>query len=211
MWDAGRFIDVAEDSGLIVDIGSWVMCDACRDAMRWIERFPGQDFQVSVNVSALQLAERDFMECVDQALSSSGLPPGRLTFEVTETVLMGQGATVHGNIQAAAHRGIQLALDDFGTGYASLAYLLEHPFSAIKLDRSFVSGAPSEGVSSGLVRGIMRLADAAGLAVVGEGVETREQRDFLISEGCALGQGYLFGKAIPAGDLEALLAEPRPQ
>jgi diguanylate cyclase (GGDEF)-like protein/PAS domain S-box-containing protein len=211
VWDAGRFIDVAEDSGLIIDIGSWVMRTACRDAMRWIGTFPGHDFKVSINVSALQLAERDFMGCVDQALLDSGLPPGQLIFEVTETVLMGQGATVFENIQAAAHRGIQLALDDFGTGYASLAYLLEHPFSAIKLDRSFVSGAPSESVSSGLVRGIMRLADAAGLLVVGEGVETREQQDFLISEGCALGQGYLFGKAVPADDLEAMLAEPPPQ
>lgn len=210
VWPAGRFIDVAEDSGLIVDIGTWVLRTACRDAARWNRVNAELAVAVSVNVSARQLLERDFIRVLDEALHDSGLAPALLCIEVTETALLTESAIVRSNLRDAAIRGLPIALDDFGTGYASLSYLREHPFDVIKLDRSFVAATPRDSVSTGLVRGVLRMADAAGLTVIAEGVETTEQRDFLLSVGCTLGQGYLFAKALPVDELLPMVTRGRP-
>ncbi|CAN7149716.1 EAL domain-containing protein [Acidovorax sp. LjRoot129] len=195
---------VAEDCGLIVPLGYWVMRTACRDAARWQA---GGPLRVSVNISARQLGDPQFLERVMDILREEGLPAHLLEIELTETVLMD-------NMEAGAHTlhrlsqlGIHLAIDDFGTGYSSLAYLRQLPMRRLKIDRSFVKDLPGHEHSRTIVNAIVALAHGLGLHITAEGVETPEQADYLVRQGCDVLQGYLFAKPMPGQQFQALLAD----
>ncbi|MFL6121647.1 EAL domain-containing protein, partial [Actinophytocola sp.] len=191
---------LAEETGLIVPLGNWVLGAACRQAAQWARE--GFAIGMSVNVSARQLHTEDFVATVADTLAESGLPPGRLTLELTESALIRPSALalLH-DIRAL---GVRVALDDFGTGYSSLSYLQRHPFDLIKVDRSFVTQLGEEPTAEGIVRCILDLAAVLNTPVVGEGVETRSQAELLTANGCALAQGYYYGKPAPVSEWTTL-------
>ncbi|HST18551.1 MAG TPA: GGDEF and EAL domain-containing protein [Gaiellaceae bacterium] len=186
------FIPLAEETGLIVPLGRWVLADACRRGID-LHAELGRPVRMSVNVSARQLQHPDFVEHVEQALESSGFPAECLTLELTETVLLSSGDRVEQQLSALKEMGIMLALDDFGTGYASLAYLRRLPVDIVKIDRSFT--AAIDGVDDDLVllKGIVDLGNALGLTLVAEGIETEHQRRVVGELGCHGAQGFYFG------------------
>ena len=186
------FIPFAEKTGLIVPIGEWVIEQACRDAMTW-----PQEMSVAVNLSAAQLGGSKLLNVVERALDVTGLPPGRLVIEVTETTLLPRNQLFLAELRQLHDKGIRLALDDFGTGYGSLGYLQMLPFNEIKIDRCFVENVAWDPQSKAIVRAVINLARDLGLDVTAEGVGTKMQVDFLISAGCGRGQGYLFGRPVP--------------
>lgn len=197
----------AEDCGLIVPLGYWVMRTACRDAARWQAHGP---LRVSVNISARQLGDPQFLERIMDTLREERLPAQQLEIELTETVLME-------NMEAGAHilhrlsqLGIHLAIDDFGTGYSSMGYLRQLPVRRLKIDRSFVKDLPGHEHSRTIVDAIVALAHGLGLQITAEGVETPEQADYLVRQGCDVLQGYLFARPMPAAELEALLSGGAP-
>ncbi|MEU8238276.1 EAL domain-containing protein [Actinoplanes missouriensis] len=192
----GAFIEAAEQSGLIIALGAWVLRDATREAATW----PGE-LTVSVNVSARQLRETGFPDLVAAALRDSGLPPHRLTVEITESLAVGGGATA-GNLQALRDLGVRLSLDDFGTGASTLSLLASCPVDQIKLDRSFVP----DGGSFAIADAVAQMARAFGLQAVAEGVETAEQAARLTALGYDRAQGFHFARPMSAADLRARLA-----
>lgn len=203
-----EFIPVAEDTGLIVPLGAWVVREACQRLASWQHRFPDRELRVAVNLSARQLAQADLVDAVADALRATGAQPAGLDLEITETVLLDDlDGAVHalGELKGL---GVNLAMDDFGTGYSSLTYLCRLPIDTVKVDRSFVSqlGTPSRDATVvGLVVG---LAQTLHLDVVAEGVETPEQLAVLRELDCSYAQGYLFAKPLPLLDAEALLERP---
>ncbi len=198
----GEFIPVAEESGAIVEIGAWVLEEACSQAVRWNERSE-RPLSISVNVSAAQLRSPAFPGLLRRVLASTGLPHSLLTIELTESVLIDHVrlAPILGELRAI---GVDIAIDDFGTGYSSLSYLQSFPVTSVKVDRSFVSQLTTHG-DSGLVRSILALAEALGLSTVAEGVETPGQLEALSSLDCALVQGYYTGYPQSPEEIEALL------
>ncbi|GGB25054.1 hypothetical protein GCM10011380_13290 [Sphingomonas metalli] len=197
------FIPVAEETGLIVPIGEWVMREACRTATRWPEHV-----RIAVNVSALQFRSPGFQTVVLQALAISGLEPRRLEVEITESVFLdGEGPVV-----ALLHRlramGVRVALDDFGTGYSSLSYLRSFPFDKIKIDRSFVTPVARDASAAAIVRAIIDLSAALRTDTTAEGVEDDEQLAVLTEQGCGSIQGYLFSRPVDAASTLELLATP---
>ncbi len=190
------FIPLAEETGLIVPLGKWVLAEACRRGTS-LHAELGREVQMSVNVSARQLQHPDFVGHVEQALESSGFPPACLTLELTETVLLSSGDRVEQQLAALKTMGISLALDDFGTGYASLAYLRRLPVDIVKIDRSFT--AAIDGIDDDLVllKGIVDLGNALGLILVAEGIETEHQRRIVGELGCQGAQGFYFGRPAP--------------
>ena len=208
MLDAVSFIELAEDTGLILDIGDWVLAEACEQAARWSRGTAGQPLVVRVNVSALQLAEMGLLDAIDSALERSGVDPSLLCIEITETALLRSTTSAQENLAGIRERGIQIAADDFGTGYASLAYLLEYPVDVLKIDRSFVTDLVSSERSRRLVTGILALADALGITVTAEGVEEPEQARILLELGCPGAQGFLYSKAVAAEHITLLRGHP---
>ena len=205
----GQFIGVAEDSELIVPIGRWVLQTACALLARW-EREPHLcNLSLSVNVSARQFRQPDFVEQVAQALQQTGARPHLLELELTESLVL---EDVEGSI-AKMHqlrtKGVRFAVDDFGTGYSSLAYLTRLPLHRLKIDQSFARNLGVRHTDDVIVQTILGMARNLELEVVAEGVETEAQRDFLARHGCDLYQGYLFGRPMPVDQLEALAQEPR--
>jgi diguanylate cyclase (GGDEF)-like protein/PAS domain S-box-containing protein len=199
-----EFIPLAENRGLIVDIGKWVLREACRQAAQWVNALPdGRALHMSVNVSALQLVRcAGLVDSVAEILRDSGADPASLVLEITESALMGnpQGALeILAELKAL---GVDLAIDDFGTGYSSLAYLKRFPVDVLKIDRSFVSGLGQNPEDSAIVASIVGLARAVGLVAVAEGVETAEQLVALQQLGCEFGQGYLWSRPLPASELD---------
>jgi len=192
----GQFIPVAEDSGFIIAIGDWVLGQAVRQAAAWAAN--GLAMPVSVNVSALQFAQGDFLERVANVLRDHGLPGELLELELTESVLVHDADDALARLSQLAALGVRLAIDDFGTGYSSLAYLKRFPIDRLKIDRSFVNGIPGGESDVAIVRAIVQMAQALGLKVVAEGVETEPQRAFLQELGCDEFQGYLFAPAMDA-------------
>ena len=195
-----EFIPIAEESGMIVPIGDWVM----RKAIEACTQLPG-DTQICINVSPVQLRNREFFSCVEQVLDGCGLAPERLVIEITEGVFLERSAqtdTVLGELMAL---GVQVALDDFGTGYSSLSYLRSFPFSKIKIDKSFVEDAAMGGPNASIVKASVDLARAFGFEIVVEGVETNAQLQELIRLGCDYFQGYLFSKPLLETELPAYL------
>ena len=190
------FIPAAEASGLIRPIGAWVLAEACRAAKRWHDQ--GIEVGISVNVSAAQLRHQDLASTVAQALQSTGLPPGQLELELTESMFVDPTQlTVHRAVQAIAAMGVRLAIDDFGTGYSSLGYLKRLPVHKIKIDKSFVRELGRDAADAAIVRSIIGLAMTFGKRVLAEGVEEASQYRFLLAEGCHEAQGYYFARPLP--------------
>ena len=194
-----EFIPIAEQTGLVVELGQWVLVTACRQLADWQSRQgPGS---VAVNLSARQLLSPGFVEEVAAALAASGADPAGLTLELTESLLMEDTQTAGAVLGALRQLGVRIALDDFGTGYSSLSYLRQFPLDDLKIDKSFVDQLDATGDSS-VVSGILGLGSALGLSVVAEGVETAAQADVLSALGCRLAQGFLFGRPLPVAELE---------
>ena len=201
-----RFIPVAEDSGFIVALGDWVLSQAVRQAALWMQR--GHDVPVAINVSALQFQQAHFVDRVASVLAVSGLPAHLLELELTESILVHDAAEALHRLQALARLGLRLSIDDFGTGYSSLAYLKRFPIGKLKIDRSFVSGLPSDESDAGIVRAVLQMARALGKKVIAEGVETEAQRQFLQLAGCDEFQGFLFAPALDNMSFEQRLPSP---
>jgi len=193
-----HFIPVAEDSGLIVPLGEWVLAEACRQQVRWA----GQGLVMAVNISALQFRRGDFVEMVERTLKETGADPAALELEITESALMQPSEELFERLHRLRRLGITLALDDFGTGYSSLAYLKRLPISRLKLDRSFVMDIPLDAEDLAIATATLSMASDLGLAVVAEGVETQAQVDFLSGRGCQVLQGFLFGRPMAAAAFE---------
>jgi EAL domain-containing protein (putative c-di-GMP-specific phosphodiesterase class I) len=192
-----EFISLAEETGLIVPIGEWVLRTACDQAKKWYNenRLHGC---ISVNLSAVQIMTDDVYTMIDRALLDSGLEPERLELEMTESALIGKLESVTRSIDAYKSLGISLAIDDFGTGYSSLAYLKRFQIDRLKIDKSFISDIPGSQNDMTIIRAIVAMGQALGLSVIAEGVETSSQADFLMSIGCNKAQGYLISKPVPA-------------
>ncbi|AMB85623.1 diguanylate cyclase [Pseudomonas agarici] len=206
----GEFIPVAEDCGLIVPLSRWVLRQACTQAKAWQEAGLSPII-MSVNVSAIDLRQRDFLAGVEQALGDTGLDPTLLELEITESVLMQNVDTTLEVLHAIKALGIRLAIDDFGTGYSSLSYLRRFPIDVLKIDQSFVRNVSSNGSDAVLVKAIINLGKSLDLNIIAEGVETLEQLDFLKANHCGEAQGYYFSKAIEAGEFSRWLKDPRRQ
>jgi len=199
----GEFIPVAEESGFIVAIGDWVLRRAVAQAVVW--RAAGAQLTVSVNVSAVQFQQPGFVDGVADVLRDAGLPPQWLELELTESILIQDAKDAMQRLQALAQLGVKLAIDDFGTGYSSLAYLKRFPIRRLKIDRTFISGLPSEESDVAIVQAIVHMGRALRLEIIAEGVENDAQRLFLQQAGCDLYQGYLFAPALDVAAFEARL------
>lgn len=201
----GQFIPLAEDTGLIVSLGEWVLTEACKESMR-LYRLHGRPIQMSVNVSARQLHHPEFIRHVEHALSSSALMPKLLTLELTESTLLSSDERVAETLQAIKDLGVVLALDDFGTGYASLSYLRQFPIDVVKIDRSFTANVDSQDGDLVLLKGIIDLGHALQLNLVAEGIETSEQHLIVRKLGCHQAQGFYFGR--PSHPAQQQLSPP---
>lgn len=192
----GEFIRLCEDSGLIVPLGEWILRGVCRQIRAWEEA--GFDaLRISVNLSARQLRQRGIVRTVQDILDETGVRPGSLAIELTESLLMESGGTTERRIRELAELGVVLAIDDFGTGYSSLSYLKNFPVSTLKIDRSFIVDITTSSDAAAITTAIIALAKAMDLEVIAEGVETKEQAAFLRDRGCQKVQGYLFGRPAP--------------
>ncbi|MHB8240741.1 MAG: bifunctional diguanylate cyclase/phosphodiesterase [Solirubrobacteraceae bacterium] len=203
------FIPLAEESGMIIQIGRWVLEEACRQAARWSAE--GLEVPIAVNVSAHQLSRKGFADDVRLALESSGIAPSLLTLELTETTLMRDVASASEALKAVKALGVRVAIDDFGTGYASLSQLQRMPVDILKIDRSFVAALNDGGQSRELLQAILGVGEALSLSVVAEGIEERNQMTTLEEMGCEMAQGFLMGKPGPAEAIEQLLAPGSPR
>jgi diguanylate cyclase (GGDEF)-like protein/PAS domain S-box-containing protein len=199
-----QFIPLAEESGLIVPIGEWALRTACREAAGWAAAGLGR-IQVAVNLSARQFRQGSVVETVRAALAESGLPPGSLELEITESVVARDLDQVVKALEQVRRMGVSVAIDDFGTGYSSLSYLRTLPIQKVKIDRSFIKGIPEDREAAALVGEIIRLAHVLSLEVVAEGVETAPQAAFLREAGCEKMQGFLFSRPVPSAEFAALV------
>ena len=203
-----EFVPVAEETGLIVSIGWWVLEEACRQMYQWLQLFPDRHgMTMSVNLSTKQFMQPDLLEQIDSVLSRTGLPPQALKLEITESAVVQHEEAVTAALAALRARGIQLCIDDFGTGYSSLSYLHAFPVDTLKIDRSFVSQIGFAGSNPRLVETIVTLSRNLGMNSVAEGVETHEQLEFLRKAGSEFAQGFLFSKACTASRIEEILTE----
>jgi diguanylate cyclase (GGDEF)-like protein/PAS domain S-box-containing protein len=200
-----RFIGLAEESGLIVPIGRWVLHEACAALAAWQRAAPG--LRMAVNISSVQLADPALLDDVAAAIASSGIRPGELTLELTESALAANDAAAR--LAALRGLGVEVAVDDFGTGYSSLSYLRRLEIDCVKIDRSFVAGISSRGQDAALVRSIVELAHALDLQVIAEGIEVAGEAEVLRESGCRLGQGFLFAGPQSAAAITRRLGEPR--
>jgi diguanylate cyclase len=203
------FIALAEETGLIVPIGAWVLHEACRHARRWeLERNGHGPLMVRVNVSARQLAEPAFVEAVSDALETTGMNPASLCLEVTESVLIEDPDSSADTLSALKRLGVHIAVDDFGTGYSSLEHLRRFPIDSVKIDRSFVRGLPHSSEDVAIVGAVIELGHALNLSVVAEGVETADQLGNLQSAGCDTAQGFLFSRPEHPDVVDGLVLAP---
>ena len=201
-----QFVPLAEESGVIRELGRWVLRTACHQGALWRARYPGHPgLQIGVNVSGAQLREPGLVEEVAEALATAQLDAPGLTLEITETALMGSFEAAIEQLDALKRLGVDLAIDDFGIGYASLRYLRRMPLDALKIEKSFVDGIGRPDDEPALLRAIVDLADIFGLEVIAEGIERAEQRERLMELGCDLGQGHLLSEPLDAADADALL------
>jgi diguanylate cyclase (GGDEF)-like protein/PAS domain S-box-containing protein len=198
----GDFLDVAEDTGLIVPVGLWVLHEACAQAARW-QRAAHRDLVVAVNLSARQLDEPGLPETVERLLAAHRLSPSALRLELTESILLDAGSQTTPNLFALRDLGVSMGIDDFGTGYSSMTYLKRFPVDFLKIDRSFVQGLGADREDTAIVQAIIALGRALGLSVVGEGVERVEQAELLRDLGCHYGQGWLFGRPQEGGAISS--------
>ncbi len=201
MISPAEFIPVAEETGLICEIGDWALATACAEAMNWPPHV-----RLAVNVSPVQLRSDAFSLKVVNVLAATGLPANRLELEITEAVLIRDDETARSLLQHLRSLGVRIALDDFGTGYSSLSYLRRFPFDKIKIDRSFVDGITEVEGSAAIVRALVNIADAQHMTTTAEGIETEPQREMLRDLGCTEMQGFLFSRPRPAAEIRALLS-----
>lgn len=200
----GEFIPLAEETGMIVPIGLWVLREACLQMRRWQGLDSSLPLQMAVNLSVHQLHLPDLYQRVLAVLQETGLPPNCLKLEVTESVLVDDAELVIRSLSKLRKLGVKIALDDFGTGYSSLSYLNHLPIDILKIDRSFIQDMTHNSDQGELVRGIISIAKRLGLEIVSEGIETEDQYMALLDLQCEYGQGFLFSKAVPAADIMAL-------
>ena len=204
------FIPLAEETGLIVPIGEWVLDQVCARLKGWEGDPLLGDLQLAVNVSARQLRDLDFVDAVRRTLRRRAIAPDRLKLELTEGAILDDVGDSVRKMNVLKTLGVSFSLDDFGTGYSSLAYLTQLPLSQLKIDQAFVHNIGIKATDDIIVRTIIGMADSLGIEVVAEGVETQAQRDFLEAEGCGIYQGYLYSKPLPAEDFQKLVMEAHP-
>ena len=199
-----QFVPIAEETGLIVPMGRWVLEESCRRMREWTLAHPDRrPLTVSVNLSALQFAQHRLPEDVAATLESTGLPASQLCLEITETVLMTDTASTRATLDALHRLGVRVAIDDFGTGYSSLSYLKKFSIDVVKLDRTFIEGLVTDPVDAEIASAVIRLSAALDIRTVAEGVETDSQRRMLVQLGCPLMQGYLTSRPLPPADFAA--------
>ncbi len=204
---SSEFIPVAEESGLIVPLGAFMLDEACRSLAHWRRTVPGgEQLYVSVNLSPRQVRESDIVDIVAEALLRHGLPGTALWLEITESVMMEDSISTAGVMVGLRSLGVRLSVDDFGTGFSSLSTLKRFPVSGVKIDRSFVSGLGHHQSDSSLVAAIVAMASALGMVAIAEGVETHDQASRLLELGCTEAQGYLFATAVPFDEVPPTLA-----
>jgi EAL domain-containing protein (putative c-di-GMP-specific phosphodiesterase class I) len=208
MISPAQFIPLAEESGLIVRIGAWVLRQSCLQARAWADAGLGRP-KVAVNISPRQFNHPDFMATVRETLRSTGVDPAQIELEITEGSVMNDAEASISQLHALRAIGLQLAIDDFGTGYASLSYLRRFPLNRLKIDRSFIMQISATEQDDTIVRTVIELAHSLGLSVTAEGVETVEQESRLRHWGCDLVQGFLHSRPAPAGVATALLDADR--
>lgn len=199
----GEFIPLAEESGLILEVGGWVLNEACRQAAEWQNR--GRNIKIAVNVSPRQLEAGDLVQRIAELTLHHAIAPADLEIELTESAVMANPEHAAGLLAELRKLGVTVAVDDFGTGYSSLAYLRRLPIDILKIDRSFVRDIDHDEEDAQIVKTILALGQSLKLSVVAEGIETARQAELLQSLGCALGQGYLFARPLPPRDIEAWL------
>jgi len=199
-----EFIPIAEDTGLIVPIGRWVLNEACREAVSW-----DNDMRIAVNLSPVQFREASLVDDIKLALKKTGLPPSRLELEITETVMMQNAEQTILKLTELNAMGVKISMDDFGTGYSSLNYLRNFSFDKIKIDRSFINELGKDNECDSIVRAIISLADCLSVSTTAEGVETSEQLDALREMGCEEAQGYFFSPPRPAREVQEILQSMR--
>lgn len=199
-----RFIPLAEETGLIIPIGEWVLEEACKTAVEWKE-ISGRNIGIAVNVSPRQFRDPRFTDAVMQALENSGLESDQLELEITERLILDNSIETAEILRLLDREGIRLSVDDFGTGYSALSYLKSYPFDTLKIDKSFVQDVMKEPEDASLVRAIINMAHSLGLRVIAEGVEDESQTHFLKAEGCDFSQGYFYSHPLPAAEFEAWL------
>ena len=206
-----RFIPVAEETGLILPIGVWVMRQSCLTMRQWQIEFPYRPpLEISVNLSVVQFRQDDLIEQVRRVLAETGIPAASLQFEITESVLIEDTEKAVVILNALRGLGVGLKIDDFGTGYSSLKYLTHLPFDSLKIDRSFLARMIQDASSMDVIRTIIDLANGLDMQVIAEGVETREQVSRLRELGCNFGQGFLYSRAVPAEEARRMLAGQKP-
>jgi len=191
---------VAEETGLIIPLGEWILKQVCADALSW-----PRDIRVAINLSPVQFRSADLVQTVFSALAAAHLEPGRLELEITETALLQDNDAVLEKLHQLKSYGVQISMDDFGTGYSSLSYLRSFPFDKIKIDQSFVRGLGKREDSLAIVRAVISLGKNLGMTTTGEGVETEDQLNVLRDERCDEVQGFLFSRAVPLGETHQLL------
>jgi diguanylate cyclase (GGDEF)-like protein/PAS domain S-box-containing protein len=200
-----QFIPLAEETGLILPIGAWVLENACQQLKAWEADPRARDLQLAVNVSGRQFRQADFVAQVSEILKQAAINPLRLKLELTESIVLENVADTIAKMQALKEVGVSFSMDDFGTGYSSLAYLTQLPLNQLKIDQSFVRNIGTKASDATIIQTIIGMAGNLNMEVIAEGVETQAQRDFLESMGCMLYQGYLFGRPAPLDEFEQLL------
>jgi len=203
------FIPIAEETGLIVPLGLWVLREACRQRREWLDRFREAAVPISVNVSPHQLASPDFVERVGEVLAETGYPGRFLTLEVTETALASTAAVVASRLDRLRALGVRVSMDDFGAGHSGLGLLHAVPIDSLKIDRSFVASIGVVAAGEAMVRTVVSLARGLGLDVVAEGVEGQDQLELLLGLSCGFAQGNLFSQPLPAAAAEEILERKR--
>jgi diguanylate cyclase (GGDEF)-like protein len=197
------FIPLAEESGLIIPMGEWILREACREAASWPRKL-----QIAINLSPIQFRHGDLAGLVHSILLETGLSPGRIELEITEGVLIGDFSRAVSILRRLKALGVRIAMDDFGTGYSSLSYLQSFPFDKIKIDQAFIANLDHTPQSAAIIRAVIGLGHGLKLPIVAEGVETRSQLEFLARESCDEVQGYLFGRPGPIGNFAELVGRP---
>ncbi|GAA2592381.1 hypothetical protein GCM10010435_83910 [Winogradskya consettensis] len=202
----GAFIDLAEETGAVVPLGTWVLRAACREASAWRAAIPGAGaLRMSVNLSPKQVAQADLVQTVEDILAETGFPADRLTLEITESVILQPDPPTISRLQALRDLGIELAVDDFGTGFSALSYLRSLPVTVLKIDRSFVTGIADDAEARSVCEAVVHLGGAFKMSVVAEGIETAAQAAALIDMGCTVGQGFYFYRPLPPAEATALV------